>query len=205
MFNNARKYDFPTNLTIQNVKLEVVEEIRLLGVQVRADLSWCSNTSVMCKRAYARMWMLRRLKPLGATNEELLDVYEKQIRCIVEFASPVWTSRLTLAEGNQIEGVQKCAFAIILADNYKSYNWALKRFGKKSLTLRRSDLNLNFAKKCLKNEKYENWFKKNNPTDIRCKTRSDNTELLPVQARNGRFLKSPIAYLTNLINENKKK
>ena len=61
---------------VVNLKLE----IRLLGVQVRTDLSWSSNTSAMCKAAYARLWMLRTLKPLGASNDELLDVYDKQIR-----------------------------------------------------------------------------------------------------------------------------
>ena len=41
--------------------------------------------------------MLKRLKPLGASDQELLDVYDKQIRCILEYASPVWTPGLTQA------------------------------------------------------------------------------------------------------------
>ena len=57
--------------------------------------------------------MLRRLKPLGASEEDLLDVYEKQIRSVLEFASPVWTSGLTNDEKNQIERVQKAAFSIL--------------------------------------------------------------------------------------------
>ena len=36
----------------------------------------------------------------GASVEELLDVDDKQIRCIVEYASPVWTCGLTQAEEN---------------------------------------------------------------------------------------------------------
>ena len=62
--------------------------------------------------------MLRRLKPLGATTEELLEVFDKQIRCIAEFVSPFLTAGLTADENNQIERIQKCAFAIILAENY---------------------------------------------------------------------------------------
>jgi hypothetical protein len=61
----------------------------MLGVQVRSDLSWRSNTVAMCQNAYARLWMLRRLKLLGASEVELLDVYDKQIRCMAEFAAPV--------------------------------------------------------------------------------------------------------------------
>ena len=64
LFNKAIKYDFMPHLTIDNGSpLEVVEEVRLLGVQVRSDLSWRSNTAVMCQKAYSRLWMLRRLKP----------------------------------------------------------------------------------------------------------------------------------------------
>ena len=58
LFNKATKYDFQPKLTILNnqTQLEVVEEIRLLGVTVRSDLSWKSNTSIMCKKAFARLW-----------------------------------------------------------------------------------------------------------------------------------------------------
>ena len=56
MFNNAIKYDFQPYLTLEDdCPLQVVEEIRLLGVQVRSDLSWCSNTDSMCKSACARL------------------------------------------------------------------------------------------------------------------------------------------------------
>ena len=147
--------------------------------------------------------MLRRLKPLGASDEELLDVYEKQIRCITEFACPVWTSGLTKDEVNQLERIQKCAFAIILAEKYTSYNCALKNLTRATLSSRRTDLNLGFAKKCFKNEKYQHWFTLNKPTDIKNKTRSEESKLMPVQARTSTFLKSPIAYLTQLLNEQK--
>ena len=104
LFNKAKKYDFMPSLTVgDSSPLNVVEEIRILGVVIKSNLSWHSNTKVMCGKAYARLWILRRLKPLGASQEQLLDVYEKQIRCVVEFASPVWTGGLTKYEVSQIE------------------------------------------------------------------------------------------------------
>ena len=109
---------------------------------VRSDLSWRSNTSNICQKAYARLWMLRRLKPLGASISDLLDVYEKQIRCVLEFATAVWTPGLTKDEVNQIERVQKAAFSIILAEKYKSYERALKLLEMETLTDRRNDMNL---------------------------------------------------------------
>ena len=110
LFNKARKYDFLPELSVDpNENLEVVEEIKLLGVLVRSDLSWSSNTDYMCKRANNRLWILRRLKGMGVSDYDLLDVYEKQIRCIVEFGVAAWTSSLTKHEIAQIERIQKAA------------------------------------------------------------------------------------------------
>ena len=202
VFHNAIKYDFLPNLSIENdSQIEVVDEIRLLGVQVRADLSWRSNTLVMCQNAYSRLWMLRRLKPLGASVDELLEVYDKQIRCMVEFASPVWTPGITLEEANQIERLQKAAFAIILGNRYTSYAKALTSLDRVTLSVRRQDINLKFAQKALKSEKYKTWFCKFNPTEQVSKTRSVNDNLcVPVEARTKAFDKSPLAYLTRLLN-----
>ena len=61
----------------QDENMQVVEELKLLGVTIRSDLNWSSHCDQICKTAYARMWMLRRLKPLGANIQELIDVYEK--------------------------------------------------------------------------------------------------------------------------------
>ena len=202
LFNNAVKYDFHPKLTLEDTQLEVVEEIRLLGVTLRSDLSWKSNTTTMCQNAYSRLWMLRRLKPLGATELELLDVYDKQIRCVIEFATPVWTAGLTLAEVSQIERIQKAVFAIILDKKYISYSRALTYFQRTTLELRRKEMNLKFGKKCLKSEKFQNWFCPFTPSVQIDKTRSVNTNvLMPVQFRTKGFKNSPISYLTRLINE----
>ena len=47
-------------------ELEVVDEIRLLGLILRSDMKWTSNTENMITKANKRLWMLRRLKNLGA-------------------------------------------------------------------------------------------------------------------------------------------
>ena len=200
LFNNAVKNDFHPTLTLGGeIQIEVLEEIKLLGVKIRSDLSWKTNTDSMCQGA--RLWMLRRVKPLGASVDELMDIYDKQIRCMVEYASPVWTANLTQAENNQIERVQKAAFAIMLGDGYISYGSALKYLSRTTLCNRRSDINLKFAKKCLKSEKYKYWFCDYSVSDQASKTRSVKDDLLlrTVQARTKGF--TPIAYLTRLLNE----
>ena len=159
IFNKAKKYDFLPHLTVGNSgQLNVVDEIRILGIVVRSDLSWSSNTRVMCSKAYARLWILRRLKPLGLSQERLLDVYEKQIRCVLEFAAPVWTGGLTKSEETQIERVQKAAFAIILGKQYTSYSKALQSLNRVTLEDRRKELCLKFAKQSQRSARFGHSF-----------------------------------------------
>lgn len=102
-----------------------------------------------------------------------------------------------------LKGLKKTAFAIILAGRYTSYDSALTLLNMTSLTARRGELNLKFAQKCLKSEKFSHWFCKFNLTDQASKTRSEQPNLLePVKARTKGLKNSPIAYLTRLLNEN---
>ena len=71
------------------VNLQLVESCKLLGVIIQSNLKWNENTDFICKRAFDRMWMIRRLKALGANNNELIDVYNKQVKSILEQAVAV--------------------------------------------------------------------------------------------------------------------
>ena len=159
LFNTSRKYDFPPKLSVlDDVYLEVVEEFKLLGVIFQSNLRWQANTDFICKKAYSRLWMLRRLKTLGANIEEILDVYFTQVRCVLEMAVVVWEPGLNQAQHKQIERVQKCAFYVIMGEQYSNYDNALKALKSETLSERRSKLCLNFAKKSETNHKFKNWF-----------------------------------------------
>jgi hypothetical protein len=79
----------------------------------------------MCKKEYARLWMIRRLKGLGASSEEMLDVFYKQIRCVLEMAVAVWEPGLNKAQRKQLERVQQCAFYIIMGNTFTNYDTAV--------------------------------------------------------------------------------
>ena len=144
-------YDFQPQLSLDGITLlEVGEEFRLLGINFQSNLSWQSNTEIMCNKGYSRIWMLRRLSKLGANTDDMLNVYNKQIRCILELAVPVWTPGLTKQEIYQIERVQKCALHVILGEDYLSYELAVKALDIKKLSDRKTKLCLNFAKNCEK-------------------------------------------------------
>ena len=179
---------FSPELTLDNNDIEVVDEVRLLGLIIRSDLKWQANTEHMVKKANKRLWIIRRLKFLGAQDCDLLDVYMKQIRSVLELAVPAWHGAVTLSDQLDIERVQKSAAHIILGDRYVSYKVALKTLNLESLLTRRDKLCLNFAKKAEKHEKFSKWFK---VAPKKPNTRQDKKKYCEVLASHSRFEKKP--------------
>ena len=177
VFNPCKSLDFIPELKLDDKQLEVVEEQRLLGVIIQADMKWSSNSEQMVKKANKRLWILRRLKNLGARNKDLIDLYEKQIRSILELAAPAWHGSITQNERIMIERVQKSALHIILGDEYGTYRGALKSLNLESLETRRQMICLKFAKKAEKHPKFSKWFKSTSLTPD--KIRRNTLVLLP--------------------------
>ena len=150
--------------------------------------------------------MLRRLKYNGAAITDLLDVYIKQVRCTLEFAVSVWTAAITAALVAQIERVQ--ITAVILGGNHSEYSQALSILNIETLVERRKKLCVTFASKCEKSEKYKHWFTKRTCDPHAPHTRSEKigtkSEFLSVHSRTRQFEKSPLSYLTSLLNEGRK-
>ena len=132
---------------------------------------------------------------------DLLDLYEKHVRSILEYAVPVWHSSLKGEGRLKLERVQKSAFHIILGERYQSYTSALKITGTKTLFERRRQLCLKFARKSLKSNKFKSWFKLNTKNPA---TRQVQSKFCEVYSRLDRFEKSPISYLTQLLNNDNK-
>lgn len=202
LFNPCKIRDFMPRFEVEGSEIDLVEVTKLLGVVIRSDLSWSSNTYYIIERANKKLWCLRRLKKLGANRDDLKDVYEKQIRSILEYAVPVWHSSITGEERLMIERVQKSALYITLGDDYCSYVSALKEMNMVTLFERRRKLCLKFAKKSLKSPKFSNWFKVN---EKQFNSRSTPPKYCEVYSRCKRYEMSPISYLTKLLNNYIKK
>ena len=142
------------------------------------------------------IWVLGNLKKYSADDQTIIDNCIKQVRSILEFASPVWNPSLTGDDIINLERVQKTVLHIVLGDNYKSYSSALKISGLQKLSERRKKLSLAFAKKAVKSSKFNNWFRLNPNQGGRIK----QPKFCPVIARTERFKKSPISELINLLN-----
>ena len=125
LFNPCVKKDFLPSFEVEGTPVELVEHSKLLGVILSSNLSWSANTDQIVDKCNKKIWVIRRLKKLGASDEDLLDVFYKQIRSILEFAAPVWNSALTGEDISKLERVQKTVLHIILGDAYRSYSHAL--------------------------------------------------------------------------------
>ena len=135
---------------------------------------------------------------MGASDQELLDVYCKQIRSVLEYAAVVWHAGLTVANTTSIDRVQKASLAIILVKRYICYSNALEVTSLERLDKRRVALGLKLARSSIKNPKFSNWFLED--TKI-TNARRIKKNLKDVHTRTRRFRESTIAYLTQLLNE----
>ena len=198
VFNPCNNFDFEPFFEMNGQQIELVNIAKLLGVIVRSDLKWSSNTENITCKGFKRIWTVRRLKALGASKKRLVDVYIKQVRSVLEIAVPVWHPGITVNESRDIERVQKSALQVILGPRYINYKNALFKCGLKTLKQRRSELCERFAKKAAKHVKHRKWFVPNNKTTV---TRLSQPRYRPVYTRTARFDRSPICYLTKLLND----
>ena len=203
IFNKSRKYDFPPELSFQDGKiLECLEDTKLLGVHLSADLRWNSNTSVICGKAMSKMWLLRRLKKFHLDHEVILDYYLKEIRPLVEHGVPIWNSGLTKAQVRELENVQKVALKIILDDSYYSYDVACTLLNILPLQYRRTDLCTNFAVKLYKSPRSSEFFQ---PAENILNTRSEQLLVTEKMSNTRRCFNAPHNYLARLVNKNRSK
>ena len=198
LFNKSRKYDFMPEIQIsQGENLEVIEEFKILGIVISTDLKWNKHIEYICKRGFMKLWTLRRLKKLGASTSILLDIYHKHIRSILEYAAPAWSPMITDENCEEIERVQKSAYAIIFGPN--NYMQSLEKSDNVTLQLRRSELSNKFATKSAANTTFSEWFVKK---DHVVNTRNQAT-YKEIHARCERWFRSPIPHMTRLLNSNK--
>ena len=127
LFSRHRKYDFlPEMQLIQNSNIEVVEEMKIVGFILRSDMKTISNTNYIIGKAYGRMWIICRLKALGASRTRLLDVLQKQVLSVLHLAVPAWDCFLTCQERADLERVLKTGLRIIWGKEYTTFEQVLQ-------------------------------------------------------------------------------
>ena len=91
-FTTSRDFIPRLNLTGED-ELNVIYETRLLSVIIQSDLRFSSHVSFITKKAMKSLWILLRFREMGATQQQLLTIWHRKGRSVLEFASPVFFSQ----------------------------------------------------------------------------------------------------------------
>ena len=95
IFNFSRDHQFTTRLQLNNHNIEIINETRLLGVQVTDDLKWNRNTEILVKKANQRMQILRKASEFTYNLKDRRQIYILYVRSILEQSCVVWNSSLS--------------------------------------------------------------------------------------------------------------
>ena len=143
--------------------------------------------------------MITKLKYVGVSIEDLLDIYVLFIRSVTEYCAVAFHSSLTQQQSDKIEKIQKTCLKVILGDLYADYPTALEMCGLETLFDRRQRRCLDFAVKCVKHPRNRRLFPLNvnqDNHDIR------RPEVFAVNfARTSNYKDSAIPFCQRLLNE----
>ena len=199
MIVTRSKTKFTTRFMVNGIKLDLVKEQKVCGLWITDDIKWEKNTRELTKGAFARISMLTKLKYVGVALDELVDVYKLFVRSLLEYCSVVWHSSLTVENILRIERVQKASLRVILGEMYVGYEAALEMCNLTTLSERREERCLNFAKKCLKHPVNKRFFPLN-PTCHNLLEKSKEKYTVNF-AKSGALKKSAIPYLQRRLNQ----
>lgn len=169
-------------------KIERVNEIRDLGVQLDSKLSFSSHREIVKKKAMSRLAFVRRVCRANVSDEVSKLLYSSLVRSNLEFASVIWSPH-GKTHTNFIESVQRQAVIFLNKDylNREENDYHLApyldrcaKFDLKTLMRRRVEAMVMFVHKIisgryksqfLRNELSINWGTRalRNPEFIRIK------------------------------------
>ena len=195
----SSKKDFYPTVLVDRQPLKVVTETRILGIIVTESLKWEAHVELICAKAMKKIGVITRLIELKLDYKFILDVYEKEIRSILEYGAIVYHSGLTQKLSNKIENIQKIYFRIL--SNYLgidlSYSESVIFFQKDFLFSRRMDQCIAFVKRNLSDPDAPQLFVKRSKRE----TRPNNKTFHESISRTSRCFSSPLNFLTRLAND----
>ncbi len=196
--NLKNRPDF-ANFTLNNKKINITDNMKLLGVTLQHNLNWDVQVSQMISKASKRIYMLYVLKRFNASAGDLSSVYQMYVRPVLEYASPLWHSSITIRQAEQIELIQKRVCRIILGSHYTSYAEALRHLNLMSLSGRREKLLVGFGQSLQRSERHNIMLPKSKNVRHGRNLRSSH-QLDPPKCRTSRYRKSTIPSLVDHLN-----
>ena len=76
IFNFNKNKQFITDIKLKGESLEIVDEVKLLGVVINNDLKWDKNTSFLVKKENKKMRMLHIASKFTRNRDHLMQIYK---------------------------------------------------------------------------------------------------------------------------------
>jgi hypothetical protein len=147
-FSRAKSHNFPPEFTVGGFDiLEEKQILKILGIQIQADLCWDTQVTKMVQRATRTIWALRRMKSLGVDQATLVQFWRTEGRVHLEAACPVWNGAITAAQSRALSRVQRVAMAATTGRWDRSHSGQLRRLSLEPLTERRTRLCRRWARR----------------------------------------------------------
>ena len=70
MFIKNKRYDYPKEIVFFNNIIKVVDNFKLLGVEIDSKLSFCNFVTSIKKNIYIRLYSIKRLFHLSFLNDK---------------------------------------------------------------------------------------------------------------------------------------
>ena len=193
---NSRTRDFMPQLSLESDSfLEVIYELKLVGLVLTSDLQWTSHINYTVTRVTKAIWQLVRFKQLGAPREKLRTLYILKIRSILMFGAVCYHSALTQELSKKLEMQQKRSLAVILGTEYTSYSHALSILNLPRLDKLRETASLKWAIKSQQDPKHSDLFRPNTNN-----TRQKSRFIEPL-CRTTKYYKNAIPSMTRALNQ----
>ena len=195
-WNWSKKFSFLPKLEYNSQTLDIVEKAKLLGVTINSKGRWNDHINDISNRAKSRIFFLRRLKELGASQSILKEIYVLFVRPILEYAAPVWTGALTENKKltNKLNRVQDYACKVIRPDLDKAQAYTELRLS--GLESRRISLSRKCAASMIKNPQFSSLFKRNDRQSSR-----NFGQLIAPRCNKRRYALSSVPFFISLLSE----
>ena len=112
----SHRNTYDTSVKIGEVSLTPSPSTRFLGVIIDYKLTFSNHTSELTAKCNSRIFLMRKLRTLGLSNDGLKTFYLTNIRSVICYAAPAWFCLLLNHDKNKLESIQRTATKIILPD-----------------------------------------------------------------------------------------
>ena len=170
------------------------DSFKCLGFHISSKPSMWTHVEAMRRRFRQRYWVLRHLKALGFTQEQLIKVYKTVILPIADYCCVVYHSQLTDEQDEVIERLQSHALKCVFGPGLSAS--AMRRLADLTTLRERRIAHVDkFAEKAAASERFGHWF----PTRSGRATRGGD-QYLESYARCDRLYYSPVFYMRRRLN-----